>query len=657
MMVQKSLIIALITNLFIYSSFADPVVFESNEIGATSTDGNWVKTGEISRKKTDQNLELVTARQDKLHYGEIDPAEAKAFKLSTISILAAAGTAGSYLIGCSSKPSVWIYSGAAAMYLLGEAYQYNKYREESKSINSTIFVTDDKDSVDLQIDSLKGQKAQTDAALKYYKAKSGIQNLFAAGAAVASAAALIETYSFDAGACTGFNEVPQFDKIALTNAKSSIANSSEKYSLALLQDHLRLIIGENHSLSINEWNRVKTSSNITGVKAYALLALDFMIEGALASTGKNGQKAEAGGLIAGLLGTSAYMYFQTQVTLAAEWMGARNVGITRAAIFGGSALISKLGANESKNISSKYSERVNELTKLEKEAEKAFGRAVGRTMVAETSKAMDEHSIISLFDTTIPPFEAESKTKEYSTCFLQDGNIDSTCSCTKTNTCAKAKIPTTRFKGFISETGTINQSLDAMKSVSNGIATGNMGQANLGASSLLNNAKAIKKLQDDLISKISTDPEMKKRYKKFSPEWFNQFQGTMAKKHSQYGDRLLASLPGDARSNLIGLGPIKDDQSLSKKLDSKIATSPAKDSSQSNSAANVIESYKDPFADLDFDKVDKANFKKAVAKLAKDSHQNVSDEENQISNDGVNIWKVITKRYQQTAYPILFDIE
>ncbi|MBL6990443.1 MAG: hypothetical protein ISR65_11720 [Bacteriovoracaceae bacterium] len=153
---------------------------------------------------TDGNSTALSYEQagDEKSKQDIKSAEADALQASSMALFAAALVAPTYLMNCSNKPSVWIYSGTAVMYLGMEVLNWGKYEDAS---THKMIIYDNKDK-DKQVAALDAAEKVTKEAANGAQKKAKWAKYASVGFGIAAAVSLVEAFAdweMLGGACSG----------------------------------------------------------------------------------------------------------------------------------------------------------------------------------------------------------------------------------------------------------------------------------------------------------------------------------------------------------------------------------------------------------------------------------------------------------------------
>lgn len=655
---MKALLSVLFSLTLWFGQVAVPVAYAeepvTTEAVSTPTPINTTSAGVDSRytSKDNPNNVIEGKSQNDIRY--------KGLTMTNIALFSTMTIAGYYFMFCATKPSAMLFMASGALFVGMEILNWANYKKASER-EMKYYTNQDHDS---QVKSLEAAAKQTEEAAKAAKNRAMVAKLAAAGMIAAAAVALIETYSFDGGACAANYQQPnQFDlenqmfnsqilyamTPSLLPKLQSTSNSVDAYFVSReLQD---FAFGEVSSPTLEEYENFKDAHEILAqndesfdLKEMLISAFKQMSEIVIPSA--TAKEATPFGPILSAAGPVAMMYFfKDYIVKQVANVSAKTSGIVRAGLMAGSGAFALMAGVQIQEASKKLSARAGEYRKLAATMHTKFennGELANRSTQQALTSA--NQGTIKAQNVDEAPNCLSGKPLEIS--------LDAGCSCRSTNSCLKTEVPKIDNKGF-SGASVVANTADLIGTAANALSSGNTtAAASLAAANADKQAARVNRLKKSLEAHLNK----KLTEKGQKPIDFAGLEKDLMKSMAKEFNTEFNKLSDADRSKLAGIIPsLTNDQSLPETKDSKEVDT-FKDSKYTNpSLANIgsLDAGKSEDLDFKFDLEEKGDELAAMdASLLENGEMMNGDASgyeapagSEINPAHESLWNIIHKRY------------
>lgn len=515
--------------------------------------------------------------------------ETKAVHVSTILMIATAYAAIDFATSCTDEWSAKIFAIGGAFFVYGEIKNWNKFKEASDR-NARIYQTLDVEENKAQIQALQRAEDQTrDAASAARERASNAEKaskMFTAAAIVGLIEGLLDTFK----AYTSYDD-----------DCSGGEGSSSSFYKPMIAPFLNLVAPEAHAEADTNTPR----------------ALGLTSAVALAS-------------------------FATTRSGISEVMGTiKNSGYVRAGVFAGFAIL----ANEVKSMTEEaadiYDKQADEYAKLKQK------------LISSLDKLSFEGYKEMLIKFEQIKLEEEKKKSKTNCAANKNGNdfqLDSKCTCRKTNSCKTVERPQIQFKK-INVPEAVTSTLDNFTSMANASYSANDKEAKLAQNKIKTSAANLSRIRKELEDaanqsriKNGSDPiDFDGNAKYFAALIKKKTRASISKEGmTQLADTFGFSVDGEEKVSKESKEEINDFRLKIRSISQPV-----------NIAKKSSSNSKNPFEDLLF--MAKLDNQEALDTAQELSKYKTSPEQDIHKKKSTSIFKIISNRYLKTAFPVFFE--
>ena len=599
---------------------------------------------------------------------------------SNVLLIGIALSAAPMIIFCRDQYSAWAYFASAVLYVGNEINLFGKYKDGSEREMSYY----ERDDVDKQVKSLEQAAKQTEDAAKAAQEKAQFASYAMMGFTLASALAFMEALNWigASGMCKmtsietrpkeffASNTMEAEGKIAYLNA-----GVKEYDSLILLEELERYERGFKSSMGYDEYEKLtasweKDSSMKELMTLSAKAIVNTILPAAVASPngddkkkkGKGLSKAKisdnTGGTVAllGLGSVAGYVMTQQLVIQSTSIKEFLASGYTRGALFAGFALAANVAKSDIEDAAGKLNKRAGQYRELAGELKAKSMSNIENGFTTPGQSNVDTQTV----DTTAIDGNSDSS----SGCVVGgrgEAVSDPECKCKDSNSCKTPDVPNlTQIDGMVGAGGVLAEGASTLGAASSSLFQGDTSGGSTNGNNVGKLAAKIRKIKSKAQKAIND--KLKAAGKTPVKDWdayekgtFNKYMGTVQKAWDGLSgsdkSKLMARIPALSNDNAKGKGK----QVAAK---SKVAMKKANGLKNIGKGGKKAVAEKQPGMDLNFDFEENKPLTDEEMAMNGEGMANTPAKDGEDINDNRNkdIFKIITGRYQKTAYPVFFEL-